>query len=198
MDIVQATELLALVTFLLVIGQAVLTGVAVLQYRAAKTMAADQRRATEVLEDQARALQETATASQAQADESLASRRAAVPLDLVIVPHDPTSGVLSVMVERSGARGVVIRQVEILVGLGADQLSVHTEAFANQYLGGGTERFYVREPFNSSGRDVLVLRITGQPEGGLEQIQDTLYRIPPNGPPTRLSREIEPLVSFGR
>ena len=101
------------------------------------------------------------------------------------------------MVERSGARGVVIRQVEILVGLGADQLSLHTEILANQYLGGGTERLYVREPFNPSGRDVLVLRITGQPEGGLEQVQDTLYRIPPDGPPTRLSREIEPLVSFG-
>jgi hypothetical protein len=199
MDIVQATELLAGVTLLLVIGQAVLAAVAFMQYRAAKTLATDQRRTTEVLEDQARALQSTAAASQALADESLAARRAAVPLSLVILPHEPTPGVLSVAVERSGGRGVVIRHVEILAGLGADQLLLHTETFANLYLGGGTERFYIRQPFNPTGRDVLVLRITGQPEGGIEQAQDTLYRIPPNGPPTRLSRDAEAAEAiFGR
>lgn len=178
-------------TLLLVIGQAVLAVVAFMQYRAAKTLAADQRRATDVLEDQARALQSTAAASQALADESLAARRAAVPLGLAILPHDPTPGVLSVVVERSGGRGVVIRQVDILAGLGAEQLRLHSETFANLYLGGGTERFYIREPFNPTGRDVLVLRITGQPEGGLEQAQDTLFKLPPDGPPVRLSRAVD-------
>ncbi len=188
MDIVQATELLAGVTLLLVLGQTVLAGVAFMQYRAAKTQAADQRRATEVLEDQARALQATATATQAMADESLAVRRAAVPLELAIVPHEPSPGVLSVAVERSGGRGVVVREVEILVGLGADQERVHVETYANMYLGGGIERFYIHQSFNPNGRDVLILRITGQPEGGLEQVQETFFRIPPAGPPMRLSR----------
>lgn len=191
MDIVQATELLAGVTLLLVIGQAVLAGVAFMQYRAARTLATDQRRATEVLEDQARALQATATASQAMADESLAARRAAVPLDLVVVPYEPTAGMLSVTVERSGLRGVVIRRVEILVGFDADLLQVHVEAYANMYLGAGTERFHIRQAFNPNGRDLLVLRITGQPEGGLEQVQETLFRIPPSGPPQRLSIAID-------
>ncbi len=191
MDIVQATELLAGVTFLLVVGQAALAAAAFLQYRAAKDLAADQRRVTAVLEDQARALQATAAASQAMADESLAARRAAVPLDLVILPHEPSPGVLSVAIERSGGRGVVIKTVEILAGLGVDQLLLHAETYANAYLGAGTERLYVHQPFNPSGRDILVLRVVGHAEGGIEQAHETLFRIPPSGPPARLSRVVD-------
>ena len=187
MRTVSDTDLLVLATFLLFLATAVL---AFVSWRERS----EQRRATTALEDQATALKESASAlaasaraSQAAADELLEARRRAVPLQLAINPYEATPGMLSVAIRREGRRGVVVRRVEVQVGLGDDAKVIHEETYANLYLGGGQEGFYVRESLAPDGRDILTLRVIGTPEGGLEQAHETLFRILPNGPPTALS-----------
>lgn len=176
-DLVLATWGLAAVTLLLVI--ATFVGIARAERNAKSQLT--------VLGDQTNALVESAKATQAMADEMLEVRKAGLPLDIdVQLADDAGGGVFAARLSRAGPRGIVLVRSEILVG--KDRIpAAEPVNYANFYLGGTTNTVDVREPFNRSGRDLLILRVTGAPENGLEQSVEFHFRIQPGGGFERLS-----------
>ena len=173
---------LVIVTGLLVIASA-------LQYVQSRSSTRAQEKATKVLEEQAAALAATAKANQAVADEMLEARRRAIPLELLVVDADPTNGMLNVQIKRNGDRGIWILKAEVLVGVPGDEKVVFTNPYGNCYLGAGRNSVYVRAQIGGVQGDSVRLLVTGRPEGGLEQVHETLFWINADKPPTKLSTE---------
>ena len=146
------------------------------------------------LAEQTTALVDAARASRAMADEMLEARRAACPLELDLeLADDASAGVFGARLTRASDRGIILLQTEILVG--RDRLHASDPVgYGNLYLGGSTNAIDLREPFDPHQRDLLILRVTGIPENGLEQSVEFHFRILPNGRYERLS---SPLQTWG-
>jgi hypothetical protein len=148
-----------------------------------------------VLEAQAKALSESAqataasaAANQAVADELLEQRKAQNPLELTAVLEDGAGdGVMNASVWRAGTAGIIVARAEILAGKERVP-AAEPKFYGNLYLGGGTDKFYLNEPFNRKGHDLIVLRVTGTPENGLEQSREFVYRVT-NGRLDRLTSD---------
>jgi hypothetical protein len=80
-----------------------------------------------------------------------------------------------------------VTKFEGILGRDDAEIGAWATKMGNLYFGGGTEVYYVHEQINPNGRDILELRITGTPEGGLEQTIRKLYRIVPSGQPAALT-----------
>ena len=182
--LVTATAALALATGLLVITTW-LQGRA--QTRRADAEVGVLKEQAAALAASAAALADSAKATQAMADEMLEVRKAEQPLDLEVGLEDGTgAGVFSAGVWRTSGTGVVITRTELLAGkerLPAAQPTIH----GNLYLGGKSNRYFVNEPYDRHGRDLVVLRVTGIPENGVEQSREFLYRVLPSGGLERLT-----------
>jgi hypothetical protein len=171
MDIVEATEVLATVT-----GGLVVLGV--LQFVTARRQAADQREAT-------KALAASARATQAMADEMLEERRGRHPLGVQVERRTAEPGVFEATIRGVFGQATILRRLTLHVGQGMNvpDEPVAKVEYGNAYLT-GTDGQYVHEvfaspPFDSATGDLLVVKVTGRPQNGLEQTREFLYRIEP-------------------
>jgi len=158
------------------------------------------RQQADALTASASALSESARASQAMADEMLEARKAEHPLEVVAQLEEGTApGRLVASVWRAGTAGIVIARADVLAGSERLMAAAPT-MYANQYLGGQTaetQKFYVNSEYARQGKDLIVLRVTGTPENGIEQSREFLYRVLPSGQLEALSGDAVWLPSTG-
>jgi hypothetical protein len=137
----------------------------------------------------AAALANSAKATQAMADEMLEARRFERPLELEIGLTDGAgSGVFNARVWRTTGRAIVVSKSEVLAGK-ERLLASAPIVYGNMYLGGQTNLYFVNQPYDRQGRDLVILRVTGTPENGLEQSIEFLFRVLPSGQLERLTTE---------
>jgi hypothetical protein len=205
----QATEALVAVTAILRLATIVLAAIAVAQLWAGRGMAADQRRATEalrsqaedqraateVLREQARALAAAASASDAMAGEMLAARTASNHLELrveMVTPARP--GHLTMKLTGVHGKATIITSTEVYVGQGNALVDKPTAAkrYGNAYLTGDDgiliDEVFAQPTYDTTDGDLLVLRVTGRPQDGVEQTREFLWRVQPD-------RTLKPLAS---
>lgn len=104
-------------------------------------------------------------------------------------------GVFNARIWRTSGAAIVLVRTEVLAGrerLPAAEPTTH----GNLYLGGTTSRYFVNQPCNRQGRDLVVLRVTGIPENGVEQSEEFLFRVLPNDALERLATDS--VEYFGR
>jgi hypothetical protein len=153
-----------------------------LQYRTLKGQAANQERATQALEQQAAALTVSAAAlsasAQAAADEMRIARVAANPIKLSVNLAKQTPGVFNGRLTNQATVGLIVH--EIAFAFGKDRIPGVAYGQANLYFNPrGSHPFSA--PYDRSGRDLLILRVTGEPENGLLQTNELVFRILPSG-----------------
>lgn len=178
-SLVTATWGLVAVTFLLVAAT-------VVQFfatrRQAQGAAERENRTLDLLATQTAALAASATANQAVADEMLAARKAANPLDLTLEKGELTPGTLHYRIRNQGERPVILATTELLRGQG-DSLawtSVKRERWSNVSLAPSGPGHYVYYEFEVGEGDLLKLVVQGRPQDGLEQSREFLFRIKPD------------------
>jgi hypothetical protein len=124
----------------------------------------------------------SARASRAIVDEMVLARREANPLRLRIDPLHLQVGAIGGYLRTDGDRAEMLVRSDWLMN-GA---VVETTPWENSYLAPQGEGQYFHHQFKVANGGLLTLRVTGRPEGGLEQTREFWFQILPGGQPKDL------------